>query len=159
MRNLFYGGSNSIPYGNLIDGLNWDYSEWQTITYEPQSCYWWNNKEWVGTAPENPAWTECGLNNCIRCDSQVLSEDVYVYVSKKILTPLAIQVLGTPHEALIVIKWMQYSTEYNDLYVDITLLTEGLTYEQIVMLRQTQDHAHEHYCCYIPGGTGNLGPV
>jgi len=88
-----------------------------------------------------------------------LSEDVYVYVSKKVLTPLAIQVLGTPHEALIVLKWMKYSTQYDDLYVDITLLTEGLTREQITMLRQTQDHAHEHYCCYLPGGTGNLGPV
>jgi len=28
LRQLFYGGAGSVPYGNLVDGLNWDYSEW-----------------------------------------------------------------------------------------------------------------------------------
>ena len=73
-----------MPYGNMIDGLSWDYAEWQTVTYEKKDCFYWNNKEWIGTAPEYPQWTECGLANCIPCSQQVLSEQVYVYMSKSL---------------------------------------------------------------------------
>ena len=79
-----------MPYGNMIDGFTWDYAEWQTITYPEKDCFYWNNKEWIGTAPEYPQWTECGLATCVLCSQQVLSEQVYVYVSTTLYTDMAI---------------------------------------------------------------------
>lgn len=68
-------------------------------------------------------------------------------------------VLGTPHESFLMLKFIQHSTTYPNVYVDLILLTEGLTSEQIVKLRKTQDDPHTHYCCYKEGGEGNLGAI
>lgn len=155
---MYYGG-DSIPYGNLIDGFKWDYSEWQTVYYEAKPCYNWNGQSWIGESPEYPTWTVCGLSTCTLCSSQVLSEEKWVTVFKEIPTDMKIQVLGAKHEAYIVLKLIQHSTAYPNLYVDIEMLTEGLTPEQIALLRSTQNVPHGHYCCYKPGGTGNQGGI
>ena len=34
------------------------------------NCYRWNNKRWIGTKPENPLFTECGLKKCIECKNE-----------------------------------------------------------------------------------------
>jgi len=59
----------------------------------------------------------------------VTSEEKYVYISKNVGTPIALQVLGTPHEALLPLFGIKYSTDHPDLFVDIVILTEGLTRE------------------------------
>jgi hypothetical protein len=53
LNKLFEGGS-TIPYGNLVDGLRWKYSDWQTVTYEKKDCYWMNGEEWIGKEPKTP---------------------------------------------------------------------------------------------------------
>ena len=29
-----YNGKSNIPYGNMVDGLQWEYKEWKTVYYE-----------------------------------------------------------------------------------------------------------------------------
>ena len=31
-------------------------------------CFWWNEKQWIGDAPSEPVFTECGLSVCIPCE-------------------------------------------------------------------------------------------
>ena len=42
----------------------------EALSLRSQQCFEWNNKRWVGTAPRNPVYTECGLRTCTPCPAE-----------------------------------------------------------------------------------------
>ena len=76
-----------------------------------------------------------------------------------IKTPLREQVIGADHEAIIVLKSLQYSPTYPDLLVDVWWLTRGLSVSDIQYLRGIQNSQAEHFCCYKEGGVGPVNKM
>ena len=69
-------------------------------------------------------------------------------------TPLKSQILGSDHEAYLVLHGVQYSRAYPDLLVDVDVLTQGLTQGEVFHLRASQNDHHSSYCCYVEEGDG-----
>lgn len=55
-------------------------------------------------------------------------------------TPIRGQIIGTNYEELLSIPNIVYSADTPSLYVDINLLTQGLSSEQIAKLKGTQEN-------------------
>lgn len=133
-------GSNpgDVVYGDLINTMSWP-----------------NNKEW------NP---NCSMNLFLQykwTDQSGFASGYDCPEDAAIATPLKDQMyaIEQDHEAMIVLKGLQYSPAYADLYVDVWWLTRGLNVDDISYLRSIQSSAAEHFCCYLSGGVRAVNPM
>merc|ERR1712188_42240 len=62
------------------------------VIQKKQECFEWNKQMWKGVArKEDPVYTICGLERCIKCDHDVACYDWnrHLYVGDKPSNPLA----------------------------------------------------------------------
>ena len=124
-----------VIYGTLAAEENGGYMNWP------------NNKGW------NP---DCTINIFLEMkwnpDGNCIAGCPDCPENAAIKTPLREQVIGADHEAIIVLKSLQYSPTYPDLLVDVWWLTRGLSVSDIQYLRSIQNAEVEKFCCYNSGG-------